>query len=59
MSKKYFKISNPKTSCKMLNGFIMCLFGDNSILNKDEIDDIVDELRTVKVSDEQSVQQNI
>ena len=43
----------------MLNGFTMCLFGDNSILNKDEIDEIVDELRLIKVSDEQSVQQSI
>lgn len=59
MAKKYFKIRNQKMCTEILPGFIMYLGNDNSILREDEINSIVDELRLIKVLDEQVAEQNI
>ena len=55
MAKKSFKISNSKFNAKIIDGFVMYLFGDDSILSEDEIIEIADEIQALKFSDEDFV----
>ena len=55
MAKNSFKISNLKFKAKIIDGFVMYLFDDDSILSEDEIIEIADEIQALKFSDEDFV----